>query len=157
MVKYVVFVFFIFLIMGAMVTLIVSRDDRTIDNLSGAIQDGSEEALDQTVGRARKSILQFRYEVRQRVRDTADMLNEGVRRTEQMALDGSCTAAIKMKFVNDEIVPGSRIDVDTKNGVVTLKGTVLRSDEAERAVELAYTVEGVDRVISKLQIQERSA
>ncbi len=67
--------------------------------------------------------------------------------------DGSITAAVKMKFANDELVSANNIDVDTSNGVVTLNGTVSSQAEAQRAVDLAQTVSGVKNVRSNLIIQ----
>jgi hyperosmotically inducible periplasmic protein len=66
--------------------------------------------------------------------------------------DASITAAVKMKFANDETVSASRIDVDTKNGMVTLNGTVNSQVEADRAVALARTVDGVKNVNNNLSV-----
>jgi len=81
------------------------------------------------------------------VKDTAEEVGEEVQ-------DGSITAAIKMKFANDELVSASNIDVDTSNGLVTLNGTVATQAEANRAIELAQTVNGVKNVRSNLIIQK---
>jgi hyperosmotically inducible protein len=68
--------------------------------------------------------------------------------------DGSITAAVKMKFANDEVVKASSIDVDTKDGYVTLNGTVASQTEADRAVTLARTVDGVKEVRSNLIVEQ---
>jgi Predicted periplasmic or secreted lipoprotein len=66
--------------------------------------------------------------------------------------DASITAAVKMKFANDETVSASRIDVDTKDGMVTLNGSVTSEAEADRAVALARTVDGVKMVHNNLTV-----
>jgi hyperosmotically inducible periplasmic protein len=66
--------------------------------------------------------------------------------------DASITAAVKMKFANDETVSASKIDVDTRNGMVTLNGTVSSQAEADRAVALARSVDGVKTVNNNLTI-----
>jgi hyperosmotically inducible protein len=67
--------------------------------------------------------------------------------------DASITAAIKMKFANDATVSASKIDVDTKDGMVTLTGAVSSQTEADRAIELARSVDGVKMVHNNLTVQ----
>ena len=67
--------------------------------------------------------------------------------------DASITSAIKMKFANDELVSASKIDVDTNHGAVTLNGTIASQAEADRAVELAKSVDGAKSVHSNLHIR----
>ena len=50
---------------------------------------------------------------------------------------------------------GTKVSVDTRNGVVTLKGEV-ESDEAKKAAEsIASDTEGVKRVINQLTIASK--
>jgi hyperosmotically inducible protein len=65
--------------------------------------------------------------------------------------DAEITAAVKERFMTDENVAARRIDVETENGVVTLRGMVATQNEAERAIELAKTAEGVRLVHSYLK------
>jgi hyperosmotically inducible periplasmic protein len=65
--------------------------------------------------------------------------------------DGEITAAVKSKLMTDENVAARRIDVDTEDGVVTLRGTVASPTEADRAVELAKMADGVRLVHSYLK------
>jgi BON domain len=67
--------------------------------------------------------------------------------------DATITAAVKMKFASDKAVDALKIDVDTKDGRVTLTGTVNTKGEADRAVALARTVEGVKSVTPRLTIK----
>jgi hyperosmotically inducible protein len=67
--------------------------------------------------------------------------------------DASITAAVKMKFAHDQTVKAHNIDVDTNQGVVTLTGTVTNQLEADRAVQLARTVDGVRDVRQNLVVQ----
>lgn len=65
--------------------------------------------------------------------------------------DAEITASVKSKFMTDENVAARHIDVDTSNGVVTLRGKVSSETEAERAVELAQSADGVRLVHSYLK------
>jgi len=60
---------------------------------------------------------------------------------------------VKMKMANDETVSASKIDVDTSNGIVTLNGQVRSQAEADRAVQLAQSVDGVKTVNNNLTVQ----
>lgn len=66
--------------------------------------------------------------------------------------DASITSAIKMKFANDKLVSASNINVDTDNGHVTLNGTADSLTEANRAIELGRSVDGVKSIHSNLII-----
>jgi hyperosmotically inducible periplasmic protein len=65
--------------------------------------------------------------------------------------DREVTAGVKEKLMTDENVAARRIEVNTENGVVTLRGTVATPTEADRAVELAKTADGVRLVQSYLK------
>lgn len=71
--------------------------------------------------------------------------------SEQMD-DTWITTKVKADLLVTEDVPGSAIDVDTKNGVVTLTGTVESQAEADKAVSVAKGIKGVTNVKSKLKV-----
>lgn len=60
--------------------------------------------------------------------------------------DGWITARVKNSLLYSKYVDGLDIDVDTKGGVVNLKGTVSSPQERALAVELAENISGVKRV-----------
>lgn len=64
--------------------------------------------------------------------------------------DAAITAAVKAKLAKDELGSLYRIDVDTKDGVVALRGSVKSASEAERLIQLAAEVKGVKKVSSSL-------
>ena len=66
--------------------------------------------------------------------------------------DGWITTKIHARFAEDDVVKGRRIDVDTKDGVVVLKGSVGSKLEHDRAEELARSTDGVKRVVNNLMI-----
>ena len=67
--------------------------------------------------------------------------------------DATITTRVKTSLLNDPDVGGSRIDVDTFKGVVTLSGRVKSKEEETKALELARKISGVHDVKSTLQIQ----
>jgi hyperosmotically inducible protein len=66
--------------------------------------------------------------------------------------DAGITTKVKSKFLGDTDVPGLKIDVDTKDGVVTLTGTVETAAEKQRAMELAKNTDGVKSVVDRIKV-----
>ena len=66
--------------------------------------------------------------------------------------DATITSAVKMKFAADKTVDAFDINVDTDDGNVTLTGDVNTKTEADQAVALAKSVEGVKTVTPRLKI-----
>jgi hyperosmotically inducible protein len=70
--------------------------------------------------------------------------------------DAGITAQVKTALLNDPVVSGLRIDVDTSKGLVTLSGIVKSQAEADKAVAIARKVDGVRDVKSTLQVNPAS-
>jgi hyperosmotically inducible protein len=71
--------------------------------------------------------------------------------------DAGVTTAVKSKLATDDTVSAYRIDVETKDRVVTLKGEVDTAAAKDRAVELARTTSGVRDVVDVLSIAPAAA
>ena len=85
--------------------------------------------------------------------EAGQQVAHGAKQVGEKIEDASITSAIKMKFANDELVSASKIDVDTKDGHVTLTGSVASEAEATRAIELGRSVDGVKSVHSNLTVR----
>ena len=68
------------------------------------------------------------------------------------ASDPGITTAVKSKLTTDDTVKAHQIDVDTKEGVVTLTGTVDSAAAKSRAVELARGTDGVRNVVDNISV-----
>jgi len=66
--------------------------------------------------------------------------------------DGWLVMKVHSEFINEDLLDGSNIDVDVKNGVVTLQGTVTSEAGRARAQELARKNDGVKNVVNQLRI-----
>jgi hyperosmotically inducible periplasmic protein len=82
----------------------------------------------------------------------ADKTKEGLSKTGEVITDGWITTRVHSKFVGEDLLKDSDINVDTKDHVVTLRGTVMSAAGRARAVAQAKEVEGVQRVIDRLTI-----
>lgn len=67
--------------------------------------------------------------------------------------DAALTGKVKSALIADPDVKALKIDVDTKDGVVTLNGDADKSSSAERAVTVARGVEGVKSVENRLVVK----
>jgi len=81
-----------------------------------------------------------------------DATKDAAARTGEVVGDAAITTAVKAKLLGDTTTPGLSINVDTKDGVVTLTGTVKNSVESERAMSVARGTDGVKRVVNNLKI-----
>lgn len=66
--------------------------------------------------------------------------------------DGWLVMKVHSEFINEDVLDGSNIDVDVKNGVVTLQGTVPSAAARARALELAKKNDGVKNVVDQLKV-----
>ena len=108
----------------------------------------SEEARDRAIQLARET---------SGVRDVKDMMSvrsgsesgnapEPDRTVGEQVDDAGITMRVKARLLEDPLVKGMQIDVDTRDGVVFLTGTVPGDAERKQAIELARTTEGVKSV-----------
>lgn len=68
--------------------------------------------------------------------------------------DTSITASINAKYFADKKVSALNINVDTRDGIVTLYGSVPSLATEDQAILLASQANGVKKIISKLTIIE---
>jgi hyperosmotically inducible protein len=81
-----------------------------------------------------------------------DKTKEGLSKTGEVITDDWITTRVHSKFVGEDLLKHSDINVDTKDHVVTLRGTVMSAAGRARAIEQAKEVEGVHKVIDQLTI-----
>lgn len=112
-------------------------DPEAKGTLTARTKAGAEKAADKTKEVAGK---------------VADKTKEGLSKTGDVITDAWITTRVKSKFIGEDLLKNSDIDVDTANHVVTLRGTVMTGAGRARAVEQAKKVEGVNRVADFLMI-----
>jgi hyperosmotically inducible protein len=69
--------------------------------------------------------------------------------------DPGVTAAVKSKLLADPDVSGLRIEVDTREGVVTLTGSVSTQAQKTEAIRIARETDNVKNVVDRLKIEGR--
>lgn len=82
-----------------------------------------------------------------------ERMKSGMSKTGEKISDAWITTKVNWFFVGEDSLKGSHIDVDTKDNVVTLSGTVMSPAGRTRAVALAKATEGVKSVVDRLTVQ----
>jgi osmotically-inducible protein OsmY len=77
--------------------------------------------------------------------------------TEKRVDDAVLTATIKTRMTADGRISPTRVNVDTLNGEVTLKGEVPTQEEKDAAEEVARKVEGVTNVSNQITVNPATA
>ena len=104
---------------------------------AGKTKDATKKAADKTEDAAQK--------VGEKSKDAAV-------KSKDVTADASITSAVKTKLLGDPKVGGLKIDVDTKDNVVTLTGNVKSEAEKAEAIRLAKNTTGVKSVVDKLVV-----
>jgi osmotically-inducible protein OsmY len=123
-----------------------------IVTLEGAVETEEERRQALAIARNTDGV----REVRDQLRVAADTQNDRRGTSASGALAGFTdpwiTTKIQSKYFLDSEVKGHRIDVDTRNGVVTLTGTVASEMRRQLAEQIARDTSGVTRVINRLTV-----
>ena len=125
---------------------------------------GADTTTTATTGRADKDD-KLKVEIKDDTKESAakakaagkkagEKTKDAAEKTGNVISDAAITSAVKTKLLADSKVGGLKIDVDTKDNIVTLHGTVKSAAERDEAVRLAKTTTGVKDVVSKLVIQQ---
>ena len=123
-------------------------DPEAKGTLTARTKAGAEKVADKTKAGAEK-VADKTKDVAEKV---ADKTKEGLSKTGEVITDAWITTRVRSKFIGEDLLKNSDIDVDTANHVVTLRGTVMTAAGRARAVEQAKEVEGVKRVADFLMI-----
>ncbi len=85
---------------------------------------------------------------------TATLPADGAATRAGAAIDDSfITTSVKSAVLAEPGLSALKIDVDTKDGVVTLSGTVASPELKTRATQIAQNTSGVRSVIDKLEVK----
>src|ERR687896_284640 len=66
--------------------------------------------------------------------------------------DVGITTSVKSQLAADDQVKARRIDVDTRDRIVTLKGEVRSAEEEAKALQIARDTRGVTNVVDELSV-----
>ena len=100
--------------------------------------------------KAGKSILDFAGEIKQELSRSGQVVREKAKSTSDALSATTITATLKTKLLAQSGLRG--VGVETSDGVVTLSGDATSHEDIARAMKLALENDGVQKVVSKIQI-----
>ena len=129
--------------------------DQGVATLSGTVATAAQKAEAERVARVEgsarvESVIAVNLDVDKTL---GERIEGGFSKTGDKISDGWITTKVNWFFVGENLLKDSNINVDTKDNVVTLKGTVESAAGRARAVDLAKETEGVKRVIDQLALR----
>jgi hyperosmotically inducible periplasmic protein len=143
----------------------LTRETKGVKNVKNnlKLQPKGTDTTTATTGRTDKDdklTVEVKDDTKESAAKVKDASKKGAEKTQDAAIkakdvtaDASITSAVKTKLLADPQVGGLAIDVDTKDNIVTLTGTVKTAAEKAEAVRLAKTTTGVKSVVDKLTIK----
>jgi osmotically-inducible protein OsmY len=117
-------------------------DPEAKGTLTARTKAGAEKVVDKTKAGTEKVV---------------DKTKEGLSKTGEVITDAWITTRVRSKFVGEDLLKDSNIDVDTADHVVTLRGTVMSAAGRARAGEPAQEVGGGLRVADFLMIGSKKS
>lgn len=108
----------------------------------GEMKNDASASYDEAKDSASETYAQAKSEAREGYNDASATMG-----------DAAITAKVKSSIIAEPNIEAMNINVDTANGVVTLRGTVHSSAESDRVEDIARKTEGVKSVDNKLDIQ----
>lgn len=147
----------------------VTTNDGGVVTLRGEVEDQKAKAEAERIARQTDGVTSVNNQIRivagkdaERAASTMDKRDMDQRAPEVARADGGkddidepdawVTAKIQAKYFMDDDVKGHEINVDTNEGVVTLRGEVESEAQRRQAVALARNTEGVKSVTDQLKI-----
>ncbi|MCC6534767.1 MAG: BON domain-containing protein [Burkholderiales bacterium] len=126
-----------------------AQEDKAAQQAAQAVH-GANQALREAKTVAREGATEALAAAREGAGQVAQAAREGSRDAGRVLGDAALTAKVKTALLADKEVNGSDIDVDTKLGVVTLRGRLSDQAQIERALAVARAVDGVKSVDNQL-------
>jgi osmotically-inducible protein OsmY len=122
-----------------------AQEDRAAQNAADAVRSANR-ALTKAEQVAREGARQSE----EFARKAGEVVREGAQTSGRLLSEGGLTAQVKTALLADDSVPGTRIDVATTGGVVTLTGRLDNPAQIERALSIVRNIKGVERVENRL-------
>lgn len=110
------------------------------------------EKLDAAVATTEQKAAEVKADVKQEMQELKTEAGQATAKVGTALDDASITARVNAGLTADAQLSALKIDVDTRNGSVVLKGTAPDADARQRATTIAAGVEGVSSVDNRLQV-----
>jgi len=130
-------------------TTLVACDRPQQDRTAGQKVDSAISKAQQKIDSAKNDMAQGAAEAKR------DMSNAAKDAKDTVA-DATITASVNAKLASDKELSALRINVDTVDGKVALRGSAPNASARDRATQIASSVDGVRSVENQLVISSKS-
>lgn len=145
------------LTLAAAAAMTLSACDRGDSRSAGQQLDSAVAKAEQNIDNAQAKARQEAAEAQSSIESTADKAAKAIDNATQAvadtAADARITAAVNAELAKDPGLSALRIDVDTRDGRVSLSGTAPDAAAKDRATRLASAVKGVTGVDNRLEVR----
>jgi osmotically-inducible protein OsmY len=111
-----------------------------------------QERVDATENRAQQQTAQARNDANRALDNARQATEDAGSKVANAVSDAAITAAINAQLARDPALDASKIDVDTAQGRVVLRGSAPDADAKDRAKRIALAVNGVSSVDNYLTV-----
>ena len=125
--------------------------EETKEAASTAVEE-SKEAMAKAGEAVEQGMEQAGAEAEKAMEKAGAAAETGMAKAGEALDDGSVTAKVKARLIADPEVSALAIDVDTKDGVVTLSGTAATQALKDEAEKLTAGTEGVKQVVNNIRV-----
>lgn len=129
------------------------NDDRTVGQKVDSAVERTEQAAANMKEDARKGMANAESEARQAGNTMGEKAASMGDRIAEKVDDATITASVNADLARDPDLSAIRINVDTKDGVVTLTGPAPSATAKDRASDIARGVKGVSSVTNNLEVR----
>jgi len=112
----------------------------------------ANQRLDDATNEVRQAAQDVRRDAQQANVDAQVAANQAAETTARVSADMAITAKVNAALVGDDQLKASQINVDTRDGSVTLSGKAPDANARERATTLASNITGVKQVNNRLVV-----
>lgn len=112
--------------------------------------------LDGAISEAKQTAQETKRDAQQAMNDAENSAARAADKTAQATGDMAITAKVNAALVADDKLKATQINVDTKEGQVTLTGQAPDAQSRERATTLASAVDGVKNVNNQLVVSPKN-
>jgi osmotically-inducible protein OsmY len=131
----------------------VTTSPRGVVTLTGVVDNATDHSEAVKLARATEGVTSVSDQLR--VKGETAATTGTVEKAAGAATDSWITAKIQSRYFVDDEVKGRNIDVDTRNGLVTLRGTVGSYSERLLATAIARGTDGVHEVRDEMTIDAK--
>ena len=129
------------------------EDNRTVGQQVDAAVSKTEQVAQDAKEKAQSSMASAGDAMKDAGRDAKASASNAATAIGEKLDDASITASVSAGLAKDPELSALKIDVDTKDGIVSLQGPAPSANARERATEIAKGVKGVSSVNNQLMVK----